>query len=82
MSNDIEKGEPTDLKSKNTGGVIGTPQFNTEGTNFGSAEGADIKNSDAAQINISASEQNLSKQFKNPAVKQDVEPKGEGQYEN
>lgn len=71
----------TDLQSKPTAGIVGTPQFNTDGDSFGKVMTADTTNSDAAQINITASEENLAKKYKNPNVKQDVEPAGNSQYE-
>lgn len=79
--NDIEPVQKVPLNAKPTGGVVGTPVFNEGGDEFGKVKTADTKNTDAAEINITASTENLSAKYKNPRVKQDVESVGNNQYE-
>lgn len=81
--NNIENIKTTDLNTKDTGGVIGKPVFNTDGDIYGKIMTADTTNSDAAQINITASEENRSAKWKNGESidrKAGVPEKGQDQY--
>lgn len=75
-----EFAKPTSLDAADTGGPVGKP---TMGTDFG-MEGAqapslnpnvDVHNSDTTLM-ATASEENLSRKYKYPNVKQDIGPKG------
>lgn len=71
--------QKTDLESKPTAGVAGTPQFQDSDT-FIPSSSADMKNSDS-DLNQTASSENLSAKYKYPRVSEDVPPQAQGQYE-
>ena len=69
----------TELGCKDTGGVVGTPQYQ-DSTTIISTMSADMKNSDS-DLNQTASSENRSAKFKNPSVKQSPTLKGDNQYQ-
>jgi hypothetical protein len=69
------------LDTKDTGGQVGQPQYAGATTIIPGGDKPAPMNTRTG-LNPGASEANLSKKFKNPAVKQDVPEKGRGQYED
>ena len=67
------------LDSKPTAGVVGTPTYQ-DATTLISTKSADMTNSDT-DLNITASNENLSAKFKYPRVSEDVPAAGRNQYE-
>lgn len=69
-----------ELDSKASTGGVASPVFGA-GENIIPTKSADMSNSET-DLNQSASSENRSAKFKNPAVRQDIPEAGRGQFES